>query len=99
MAVKQNNKGNVSFLENEIVHKSDQGAKYCRFRKYGIKYIDYKEVNFLMRFLNDQGKILPRRITGNSLKYQKKVAQAVKRARQVALLPYLGDNLKVQKQA
>ena len=47
-----------------------------------------------MRFLNEQGKLLPRRITGNSLKFQRKVAQAVKRARQIALLPYVSDLLK-----
>ncbi len=47
-----------------------------------------------MKFLNEQGKILPRRLTGNSLKYQKKVAQAVKRARHLAILPYVADNLK-----
>ena len=40
----------------------------------GIKYIDYKDPDFLMRFLNDQGKILPRRITGTSLKYQRRLA-------------------------
>ncbi len=60
----------------------------------GIKYIDYKDADFLKKFLNDQGKILPRRITGNSLKYQRKVAQAVKKARQMALLPYVTDLLK-----
>ena len=68
--------------------------KYCRFKKMGIKYIDYKDPEFLMRFLNPQGKILPRRITGNSLKFQRRLAVAVKRARQIALLPYVGDNLK-----
>ncbi|HAP01149.1 MAG TPA: 30S ribosomal protein S18 [Bacteroidetes bacterium] len=68
--------------------------KYCRFKKYGIKYIDYKETEFLMNFINEQGKLLPRRITGNSLKYQRKVAQAIKRARQLALLPYVADLLK-----
>ena len=69
-------------------------TKYCRFKKMGIKYIDYKDADFLMRFLNEQGKILPRRITGNSLKFQRRLAVAVKRARQIALLPYVGDNLK-----
>jgi small subunit ribosomal protein S18 len=44
--------------------------------------------------VNDQGKMLPRRITGNSLKFQRKVAQAVKKARQMALLPYVTDLLK-----
>ena len=68
--------------------------KFCRFKKYGIRYIDYKDVEFLKKFVNDQGKILPRRLTGTSLKFQKKVAQAVKRARHLAFLPYLGDSLK-----
>ena len=65
--------------------------KYCRFKKSGIKYIDYKDPEFL---LNEQGKILPRRITGTSLKYQRRVAQAIKRARQIALLPYVTDLMK-----
>jgi small subunit ribosomal protein S18 len=68
--------------------------KYCRFKKMGIKYIDYKDGEFLKKFLNDQGKLLPRRITGNSLKYQRKVADAVKKARQMAILPYVTDLLK-----
>jgi small subunit ribosomal protein S18 len=71
--------------------------KYCRFKKLGIKYIDYKDAQFLYRFVNDQGRILPRRLTGTSLKYQKKVAQAVKRARHIAIMPYVGDNLKETK--
>jgi small subunit ribosomal protein S18 len=71
--------------------------KYCRFKKLGIKYIDYKDSQFLFRFVNDQGRILPRRLTGTSLKYQKKVAQAVKRARHIAIMPYVGDNLKETK--
>nr|WP_319509197.1 30S ribosomal protein S18 [uncultured Draconibacterium sp.] len=68
--------------------------KYCRFKKNGIKYVDYKDPDFLKKFLNEQGKILPRRITGTSLKYQRKVGQAVKRARQVALLPFVTDMMK-----
>ena len=74
---------------------SDQKKKkYCRFKKSGIKYIDYKDPEFLKKFLNEQGKILPRRITGTSLKYQRKVAQAVKKARHLALLPYVTDMMK-----
>ena len=69
-------------------------AKYCRFKKKGIKYIDYKDADFLMYLVNEQGKILPRRLTGTSLKYQRKVAQAIKRARHLALMPYVGDMLK-----
>ena len=68
--------------------------KYCRFKKAGIKYIDYTDPEFLKKFLNEQGKILPRRITGTSLKFQRRVATAVKRARQIALLPYVTDMLK-----
>ena len=68
--------------------------KYCRFKKSGIKYIDYKDPEFLKKFLNEQGNLLPRRLTGTSLKYQRRVAQAVKRARQIALLPYVTDLMK-----
>lgn len=68
--------------------------KFCRFQKNRIKYIDYKDPEFLKKFLNDQGKILPRRLTGTSLKYQRKVSQAVKRARHLALLPYVTDMFK-----
>ena len=68
--------------------------KYCRFKKAKIKFIDYKDPEFLKKFLNEQGKILPRRITGTSVKYHKKVATAVKRARHLALLPYLTDLMK-----
>jgi small subunit ribosomal protein S18 len=68
--------------------------KYCRFKKLGIKYIDYKDAEFLKKFLNDQGKMLPRRLTGNSLKFQRKVAVAIKKARQMALLPYVTDLMK-----
>ncbi len=78
-------------LMNESIHGKKKKKKYCRFKKYGIKYIDYKEADFLLKFVNEWGKILPRRITGNSAKYQRKVSQAVKRARQLALLPYLTD--------
>lgn len=69
-------------------------SKYCRFKKSGIKYIDYKDPDFLLKFINEQGKILPRRLTGTSAKYQKKVATAVKRARHLAILPYVADQLK-----
>jgi small subunit ribosomal protein S18 len=68
--------------------------KYCRFKKAGIKYIDYKDANFLLKFVNEQGKILPRRLTGTSVKYQRKVARAIKRARHLSLMPYVADLLK-----
>ena len=68
--------------------------KYWRFKRSGIKYIDYKDPDFLFKFVNEQGKILPRRLTGTSLKYQRKVSVAIKRARHLALMPYVGDLLK-----
>lgn len=81
-------------LVNEPINRQQQVKKYCRFKKHGIKYVDYKDPNFLMKFVNEQGKILPRRVTGTSVKYQKKVAQAIKRARHLALLPFATDSLK-----
>ena len=80
----------LTFRQDKYVKKK----KYCRFKKNGIKYIDYKDPEFLKKFLNEQGKILPRRITGTSLKFQRRVAQAVKRARHLALLPYVTDLMK-----
>ena len=68
--------------------------KYCRFKKSGIKYVDYKDPDWLLGFVNEQGKLLPRRLTGTSLKYQRKVSVAVKRARHLALMPYVADLLK-----
>ncbi|MBQ0008470.1 MAG: 30S ribosomal protein S18 [Paludibacteraceae bacterium] len=86
------NNTDIRFLTPIAV--DSQKKKYCRFKKSGIKYIDYKDPEFLKKFLNEQGKLLPRRITGTSLKYQRKVAQAVKRARHLALLPYVTDLMK-----
>lgn len=81
-------------LINEPINRGENSKKYCRFKKNGIKYIDYKDPDFLLKFVNEQGKILPRRLTGTSLKFQKKVSQAVKRSRHLALLPYVTDSLK-----
>ena len=53
-----------------------------------------KRQYFLLKLVNEQGKLLPRRLTGTSLKFQRKVAQAVKRARHLALLPYVADGLR-----
>jgi small subunit ribosomal protein S18 len=82
----------IKFLSNPNL--GQQRKKYCRFRKFGIKHIDYKDPDFLLQFVNEQGKILPRRITGNSLKYQRRVATAIKRARHLAFLPFVTDLLK-----
>jgi small subunit ribosomal protein S18 len=85
--------GEIRYLTPLNIETSKQ-KKYCRFKKSGIKYVDYKDPDFLMKLVNEQGKLLPRRLTGTSLKYQRKVAQAVKRARHLALMPYVGDMLK-----
>ncbi len=84
--------GEIKYLTP--INVDTKKKKYCRFKKAGIKYIDYKDADFLLKFVNEQGKILPRRLTGTSTKYQKKVSQAIKRARHLALMPYVADLLK-----
>ncbi|MCS6820632.1 MAG: 30S ribosomal protein S18 [Microscillaceae bacterium] len=83
-----------SILSETLHSKNEARKKYCRFKKNGIKYIDYKDPEFLLKFVNEQGRILPRRITGTSLKYQRRLAKAIKRARHLALLPFMTDGLK-----
>lgn len=63
--------------------------KVCFFTSHGITHIDYKDIDVLKRFVSERGKILPRRVTGTSAKYQRKLTRAIKRARQMALLPYV----------
>ncbi|GAA0871954.1 30S ribosomal protein S18 [Gangjinia marincola] len=82
--------GEIRYLTPLNIETSTK-KKYCRFKRSGIKYIDYKDADFLGSFVNEQGKLLPRRITGTSLKYQRKVAVAVKRARHIAIMPYVTD--------
>ena len=66
----------------------------CFFTESGIEYIDYESVDMLDRYINDQGKMLPRRITGTSAKHQRQLTRAIKRARHMALIPYVADNLR-----
>lgn len=65
--------------------------KVCYFTKNNITHIDYKDTELLKRFISERGKILPRRVTGTSAKYQRQLATAIKRARQIALLPYVAE--------
>ena len=58
------------------------------------EYVDYKDTEMLERFINDQGKILPRRVTGVSAKFQRQLTRAVKRARHLSLLPFVSDNIR-----
>ncbi|MEZ4772771.1 MAG: 30S ribosomal protein S18 [Bacteroidia bacterium] len=76
------------------IRTQQRQKKYCRFKRAGIKYIDYKDPDFLLKFVNEQGKILPRRLTGTSLKFQRRLSVAIKRARHLALMPYVTDDLK-----
>lgn len=71
-----------------------KNKKFCWFTKNNIRYIDYKDPKFLLGFINEQGKIMPRRVTGTSLKHQRNLSTAIKRARHLALLPYVTDSLK-----
>jgi small subunit ribosomal protein S18 len=88
------NKNHMTTLVNEPVDKNQNRKKYCRFKKSGIKYIDFKDPNFLLKLVNEQGRILPRRLTGTSQKFQGKVGQAIKRARHLAIMPFVADGLK-----
>ncbi|GLI82950.1 MULTISPECIES: 30S ribosomal protein S18 [Rossellomorea] len=63
--------------------------KVCYFTANGITHIDFKDVELLKKFISERGKILPRRVTGTNAKYQRKLTRAIKRARTMALLPYV----------
>ena len=65
--------------------------KVCSFCVDKIEHIDYKDAPRLRRYLSERGKILPRRITGTCAKHQRQLTVAIKRARQIALLPYVAD--------
>lgn len=65
-----------------------------RFDPENIDFVDYKDVELLKRYLNEQGKILPRRITGVPQKFQRRLTRAVKRARHLAMLPFVADNVR-----
>lgn len=62
--------------------------KLCRFTIDGVKQIDYKDFNKLKGYITETGKIVPSRITGTSVKYQRQLSKAIKRARFLALIPY-----------
>ena len=62
--------------------------KFCRFTVEKIEWIDYKDVDLLKDFINENGRIIPARITGTKTGYQRQLSDAIKRARYLALLPY-----------
>ena len=65
--------------------------KVCYFTKNNIKYIDYKDVAKLRKYVTERGKIMPRRMSGVCARHQRELASAIKSARQVAILPYVQD--------
>ena len=82
--------------EKEMVPPSLEGIfvkkrKQCPFTAAGIRHIDYKDINTLIQFITERGKIIPRRITGVSSYHQRELAQAIKRARHMALLPFVAQ--------
>lgn len=65
--------------------------KVCRLTVDRVQYIDYKDVAMLKHYVTERGKIIPRRITGATAKHQRMLTEAIKLARQIALLPYSAD--------
>ncbi|GHV12319.1 30S ribosomal protein S18 [Fibrobacterales bacterium] len=68
--------------------------KNCWFHENKTEFIDYKDESMLRKFLSERGKILPRRISGTCAKHQRELVEAIKRARQVALIPFVADSLR-----
>jgi small subunit ribosomal protein S18 len=66
--------------------------KHCPFKAAGFKDVDYKDIDTLKRFITERGKILPRRITGASAHFQRRLATAIKQARYIALLPFVAED-------
>ena len=71
------------------VEQRQPRRKYCQFCKEGVEFIDYKDTQLLRKYMTDRGKIKPRRVTGACTQHQHDIAIAIKRAREMALLPYV----------
>jgi len=65
--------------------------RMCRFCENGVKYVDYKDPKILLKFTSDVGKIIPRRTSGTCAKHQRQLVKAIKRARHLALIPFVSD--------
>jgi small subunit ribosomal protein S18 len=81
-------------IERAAVPVAARKKPVCPFKAAGIEYIDYKDIEALKPYLNEQGKILPRRMMGVSAKFQRQLTTAIKRARHMALLPFVAENVK-----
>ena len=78
-----------------MAEKRKYSKKYCRYSEAKVEFIDYKDTSMLKYCLSERFKIMPRRLTGTSKKYQEMVERASKRARQAALIPYIVDRNEV----
>lgn len=70
-------------------YRKKRKPKLCKLCQSKVEYVDYKDIKLLREFLTEKEKIIPRRINGNCAKHQRMVKIAIKRARQMALLPYV----------
>lgn len=77
--------------ETELIGGDSESGQVQFPRIQEPEYVDYKDIDLLKRYLNEQGKLLPRRITGASARFQRQLTVAVKRARHLALLPFVAD--------
>lgn len=77
------------------MEKKKYSKRYCRYTEAKIDFIDYKDMELLKHSLSERFKVMPRRLTGNTKKWQERVEKAIKRARHMALIPYIVDRKKV----
>jgi small subunit ribosomal protein S18 len=85
---RQDNRKDPRGRERQGSRQLFKRRKFCRFTAEKIVWIDYKDVELLKDFINENGKIIPARITGTKAHYQRQLSTAIKRARFLALLPY-----------
>ncbi len=78
-------------VDRAKLYRNKRKKKVCAFCAEKVEFIDYKDAGRLRKFVSERSKILPRRITGTCAKHQRQLAIAIKRARQIALLPYISD--------
>jgi small subunit ribosomal protein S18 len=89
MSFNKNEKGD-SPMKRRPMHRRKKVCVFCADKEHN-GFIDYKDTNKLKRYISERGKILPRRITGNCAKHQRALTVAIKRARHIAIMPYVQD--------
>ena len=78
-------------MSSDLLDPKSRKKKRCPFMQAGFHDVDYKDIDTLSKFITERGKILPRRITGVSAYFQRRLTQAIKRARHMALLPFVAE--------